>query len=295
MESILDIAKRSFTTLWTYKYLWFFGFFVAAAGGGGGGGNRKGGGASMSLHSLPAWFWPVMAAAVVLGLVFFILSILSEAALIEGVADGQKGERLGIRRGLRHGRRHFWRLIALKLLVGLAGLVVVAAVAVPVLLGHLHVVPLWAAITLTVLLALVALPALLTVYFVYEYALRFVVLEDRGAVDALRYARRFLHGRIGLSIKLVLLAVVGNMGGWMVIMVAMVPAAALAGVGYLVQGVETAIALGSVVAGPLMILGMGAMGTFRSSVWTLGFMDEHYGSTPGAPAVPTAMTPAVVG
>jgi hypothetical protein len=294
MHQILDIGKRSLETLWSNKYLWFFGFFVATAGNGSGGSGPGGGAAPAAAgpQAWPGWVWPLLALAVVAGLLYFALHILSEAALIEGVAEGQQGQRLGIRNGLRRSRRHFWRIIALKLLFGLVGGLSAALVAAPLLLAHLAVAPLWLAVILTVLLALVGLPWLLTLYFLYEYALRFAVLEDRRTGDAVGRSRRFLHGRLGLSIKLTLLSLVGQMGGSMAIGLAMLPAAVLAGIGYLIGGVPWAIGLGSMLGLPVVALGLGALGTFRSSVWTLGFIDHHFGppagSAAGLPAGPPA-------
>jgi hypothetical protein len=102
------------------------------------------------------------------------------------------------------------------------------------------------------------------------------VLEDHGALESIRRARRFLHGRLGLSIKLTLLAMVGQIGGSMAMGIVLIPAALVAGLGYLIGGVIPAAVLGGLVGIPLITLVMGATGTFRSSVWTLGFIDDHY-------------------
>jgi hypothetical protein len=298
MNQILDIGKRSLRTLWTNKYLWFFGFFVAALGNGGGGGDGgaggKGAGGSLDPQALPAWVWIGLAAAAVAGLAFFALHILSEAALIEGVAEGQQGQRLGIRGGLRRSKRHFFKVIALKILFGLVAGVSAALVAAPLMLWHLELAPLWVAVLLTVLLALVGLPWLLTLYFLYEYALRFVVLDDRRTFDAIGQSRRFLHGRLGLSLKLILLSVVGQMGGSLVIALCLLPAGVLAGIGYLAGGLVWAVALGSALGVPVVCLGLGALGTFRSSVWTLGFIDHQFPTASGDPdgAQPAAAAPA---
>ena len=56
----------------------------------------------------------------------------------------------------------------------------------------------------------------------------------------------------------------------------LIPAGLLAGLAYLIGGLVPAAVVGGVIAIPLIILVVGAMGTFRSSVWTLGFIDNHY-------------------
>lgn len=278
---IFDIAKRSLSTLWTNKHLWFFGFFVAA-GTGGGGGNAEGhsGASHAGAGALPTWVFLLMGLALVVGLVFLVLHVLSEAALIEGVAEGQQGQHLSIRQGLRRGRKHFWKLVGLKLLFALIMGVTMAVVAAPAILAHFGLLPIWLGVAVAVLSGLVAIPFLLTVYFIYEYAMRVAVLEDLSAGDSIRLAKRFLHGRLSISIKLILLSIVGQLGGGMAMGLALIPAALLAGLAYLLGGVIAAAVVGGIVALPLMTIVMGATGTFRSSVWTLGFIDNHYTHTP---------------
>lgn len=269
-----DIAKRSLTTLWTQKHLWFFGFFVAVGSGGGGGSSEGQIGATMG--ALPTWVFILMGIAAILGLVFLALHVLSEAALIEGVADGQNGKRQSIGQGLRRGRRHFFRLVGLKLVQGLIMVSSIAVIAVPAVLGYFGLVPLWLGVVVTVLLGLAGVPWLLTVHFIYEYAMRMAVLEDHGPLESIRHAKRFLHGRLVLSIKLSLLALLGQLGGNLVMGAVLIPAALLAGLAYLIGGLMPAAVLGGVIAIPLIILVVGASGTFRSSVWTLGFIDNYY-------------------
>ncbi len=272
MDQIIDIAKRSLRTLWLNKYLWFFGFFVAAGSNTGGGSQSRSMSYPGGVEAVPFWVWLVLAVAVLVGLLLLTLHIISEAALIEGVADGEKGERLGIGRGLCHSRRHFFKVIALKLLLALVAGLSVAVLAVPLSLTHLSVLPTWLGVALTVPLVLVGLPWLLSVYFIYQYALRFAVLEDRSTIDAARHAQRFLHGRIALSIKLALLSLVGYICGGAAVVVAVAPVALVAGLAYLVGGVIPAIVTGLLMALPFVALLIGAVGTFRSSVWTLGFI-----------------------
>jgi hypothetical protein len=283
MQQIIDLGKRSLRTLWTHKALWFFGFFVAAAGMGGGGKEERGGAGRPDFNpeSIPPWAWGLIAVAGVLAVVFFVFHILSEAALIEGVAEGQKGEEPGIRRGLGRSRRHFWRVLGLKVLFGLCAGLLAGVVSVPALLAWKALLPLWLGVTVTVLLAIPALPLLITLYFGYLYALRFAVLEDHGVRDAITRSRRFLHGRIGLSLKIAVLDLAGSIGGGVVMGVALIPAAILAGIGWLMGGMVPAIVLGGIVALPCGALALGALGTFRSAVWTLGFMDQHYAGQAG--------------
>ena len=274
---IIGLAKDAARTIWRNKALWFFGVFVAGGSGGGGGGTGGGGangaGAAGTGTALPDWFWPVMAALAVFGLVMFLLHVVSEAALIEGVRkDRRDGARLGVKAGLREGLRHFWRVLGLKVGFGAVMTVTVAVVALPVLLGVLEVWPMGLGVALMVLLALPAVPWLLTWYFVYEYGLRFCVLDGRGVREGALRAYRFLHGRLVDSLKLLLVVVAGRAAGSVVAVALLVPVAALAVGLYFAAGLPAALALGAGLGLPWVLVVNGATGAFGSTVWTLGVL-----------------------
>ncbi|RLB57498.1 MAG: hypothetical protein DRJ42_00180 [Deltaproteobacteria bacterium] len=264
---ITHIGKRSLRTLWARKHLWFFGFFIAAAGG------ATADGAGSSAHGpLPQWLLPLLIAFSVLGLAVLIMNVLSEAALIRGVQRDQDGESLSIAEGFRVGGRHFLTVFVLKVLLaaGFAGAGVV--VAAPIALGAFEVVPMVPAILVALPLVVVGIPGALTLYFLYEYALRFAVLEGFGARDAIRAARRLLHGRLGDSVRLTLLSFAGQLGGGLVTSVGALPGAALGLGAYFAFGLAPSVMVGALLVVPVVILVQGATGTFRSSVWTLGFL-----------------------
>ncbi len=266
------IAKRSLTTLWAHKHLWFFGFFVAAAGSSGGGGAETGGAAGGGV--VPTWLFILAAVLAALGLVAGILHVLSEAALIRGVRDdSEKREVLGIVDGLRESRRHFWSVLGLKLLLAASFLSIGVVIVAPLALGAFELVPMLAAALLALPLVVVAIPAALTLYFLYELGLRFVVLDYMRVRDALRAARRFLHGRLADAIRLTLLSFAGQVGGSFATFVACLPAAIVGFALYFTAGLVPAIVGATLLGLPAIVVVRGATGTFRSSVWTLGFME----------------------
>jgi hypothetical protein len=269
--NLTQIAKRSFRTLWTRKHLWFFGFFVAAAGSSGGGGAESGGAAGGG--AIPAWILPLAIGLGLLGLVAAVLHVLSEAALIRGVRDDQNGEVLSILDGLRESRRHFWSVLAIKALLAVGFIALGVVIVAPIALGAFEVIPMLFAALLALPLVVVATPAALSMYFLYEYALRFVVLDEMHARDGLRASRRFLHGRLGDAIRLTLLSFVGQVGGSFATFVACLPAAVVGLALYFTAGLVPAAVAGGLLALPAIVLVRGATGTFRSSVWTLGFME----------------------
>ena len=179
---IIRIAKDSLDTAWNHKYLWLFGFFVAGASGGSGGqgGAPTVGGAGV----VPDWVFVALAGGAILGLVALVMYIISEGALIEGVVRVRSGEPFSIKAGFRSGLNHFWRVLGIKVLMFLACLLSLVMVAAPAVLGHLGLIPIWLGVCFTAPLALVAVPWVLTLYFIYSYALRISVLERRGVADA---------------------------------------------------------------------------------------------------------------
>lgn len=266
---IIRIAKQAFSTIRSHKYLLFFGFFVASGGGAGGNVGRH------AHHGgpLPAWIWPVIGVALVLGLAALVMNVLSEGALIDGVERAQRGERGRIRQELGQSKRHFWTLAAIKVGLSAVMLLSVAVVAAPLGAALLGAYSKLAGAVATALLVLPAVPWLLTLYFIYMYAMRIAVLDDMKAMDSIRAAKRYLHGRIANSLKLL---VAGGLGSAAVEVVGVLVALPIAAVGlgiYFLAGLVPALVVGGVLVAPVATIVVGSVGAYRSSLWTLGFLD----------------------
>lgn len=265
----LHIAKTALRTLFDHKRLWLFGFFVAA--GTGASYNYSGDG------DWPVWAIALLIAVLVLGFAGAFLHVLSESALIKAVKDTWAGSDVQLAPSMRLGLRRFLPVLGIKVLVALANLLSLAVVAAPAVLGALSVVPLWLGISLTTLLAIPSVPWMLTIHFVYEWALRFAVLENLGATGSLRAASRFLRGRIAPSLRLLLVTALANLTSMVLLLAVILPAAAL-GIGiYSFAGLLPAAISAGVFVLPFAALIVGATGTYRSSLWTLGFLEEHGG------------------
>lgn len=277
--SARDLATRAFRATWANKKLWLFGLFVGAASGSGGGEGANGAGGGDAGGPLPLWVIALIAVALALGLAALVMHVVSEAALIAGIDRARDPEAppLGLGEGLRVGRRHFLGVLATKLLLGLASAASVAVVATPSALGAVGLVPLWLGVAATVLLALPAVPWLLTLHFLLQYALRMVVLERRPARDAIAQAWAYLHGRIRDSLVLLGLGLLGEGAAAVAMAICLVPCALVAGLLYLLAGLPAAIAVGVGLFAPCALAVIGAKGTFRSGLWTLGYLDGGSG------------------
>lgn len=270
---VMQIVKQSLRTLWNRKSLWFFGLFVAGAGGGAG--SKPGGSVSHATSTPPSWLVPVLITAVVLAVGVLVLHVLSEAALIDGVRRANDGQPTGIGAGLRNAKPHFGRVVCLKALAGATFAAVMTAIAVPALLAISKVVPLPLGVGLSAMMALAGVPVLLTIYFVYVFALRIAVIEDVPALEAVRRARIFVHGRLSISVELLVAWYLGAVVCGAAAAVALVPAAVVAGVCYLAAGEIAAIIGGGAIMIPVALASLGALGTYRSSVWTLGYLQAR--------------------
>lgn len=276
----IHIAQAATKTLWRNKSLWLFGFFIAAVGGtsstgthGGGGGSGGHAGGLFSGHeALPSWMWPLLAVGLVVAVGLLLMHVVSEGALIDGVRRSRAGEEVRIRIGFRAGLAHFWVLLGIKALLAVVLLFVVAAMAAPAVLAALDFVPMLTALV-SIPLVIAGAPVLLTVYLLSTYALRIAVLDDEGIVESFRAARAFLSGRLLDSLRLLVVTLLGQFGAGLLMVVVVLPAAVVGVVLYFVAGLVPAAIVAGVLALPFVAVLVGAMGTFQSTVWTIGFLE----------------------
>lgn len=270
------VVLKAWKAVWTQPRLWLLGIFVASAGG-----TAPVRMADRSGEPLPAWLPPVLVAAAVLGFVLFVMHVLSEAALIELIARPEK-PLPPIRRALARARRFFGRVFALKALTAGAFLVGLAVVVLPAFAAALaHALPLGLGVALTVLLAIVAVPFALTLYFLYQYALRFAVIDDRPTREAFREAHLYLHGKLARSLVLLIIAGLSGPLAGIAGLAGVLPAAALGLLVYFVAGLNPAVVVFAVLAVPVAIVVAGIAGSFQSSLWTTAFLETR-GEVSGA-------------
>ena len=295
-----NIISDSLSVTLSHRKLWLFGLFAAAGGGasgsassGEGSGAEAGAGvAADSMQDVPAALvgaaevaeqvGTVLAAnlplvvggAAVLGLGMVALHILSEGALIEGVSRLQRDPRndFSIRRGFRLGLDHFGAVLGVKALALALGMALALLVAAPFALAGLGFMPVAAGVALGLPLAVAAVPAGISLYLVYALGLRVAVLENRRVLDAMGRARRLLHGRLLDGLKLLLTVGLGRIGAKLLVLPAVLPILAVAGLGYLVGGLLGALAALMALVIPLALLAAGVLGAWQSSVWTLGYL-----------------------
>jgi hypothetical protein len=274
---VIQVIKESARLAWDRKAWWVFGLFVAASGsvgaGSGGGGASGGAGSGGGEAGLPVWLTGVEIVVVVAAIGAMLMNIISEGALIEGASRGD----MTVREGMRLGWSHFGVVLRIKLLVFGAGALSVALFAAPGWLFALGLIPGLAAAFLAVPAVLVAVPWLITIYLMYAFALRIAVLENRHAIDAIQKARLFLHGRVLAGLKLIVAMAVGQVGLVIAGVLALVPVIGIAAALYFMAGLAPGAVVGGALALPIALGLGGTLGSYRSLVWTLGYIAEARG------------------
>ena len=204
----------------------------------------------------------------------FVLRFVSEGALIEGIARIRKGGgTMTTREGFRAGWAHWGVLFRIALVYFAAVAGSLGLLAVPCLIAF-RAFGVLGGLALLVPALVVGLPWLVTLYLVQAFAMRIAVLDNRRALDAIAKARLFLHGRIMHGLKIIVAALVGTLAIAIPAIVVLAPVVlALVALGLFVA-VLPAVAIGCVVVLPVLVVVTAITGTFRSSIWTIGYVTQ---------------------
>jgi hypothetical protein len=274
----------------TCKSLWLFGFFVGVAsggsGGGSGGGGNGGGGSGWSLGAGglavgidgPLGLSLTEIALIVVVIILaagaaLVLRCVGEGALIEGVVRARQGSTMTTRDGFRAGWAHWGVLVRIALLYLAVTIGSLALLAAPCVIALQALGPL-GGVVVGIPALVVAVPWLVTLYLMQAFASRIAVLENRHALDAIGKSRLFLHGRLMHGLKLVVAMFVGTLAIVILGVAAMLPVALLLSALIPVLRVFPVIVLGCLVLLPVIYVFAAVLGTFRSSIWTIGYVTQ---------------------
>jgi hypothetical protein len=273
---IVAIIQEALRIGRAHKSLWLFGFLVGLGSGGGGGG---GGGGAQPPAAPPSPPDPstvlllmLVGLAVVVGLV--ILKFVSTGALIEGVTRARRHTSLTVREGFREGWAHWGVLFRIAALYLLANLLSVALLAAPVALAARLSGGGPSVLVAGSLAVVLGVPWLLTLYMWQAFAERIAVLENRHALDAIRKARLFMHGRLRLGLKLLVASFLGVLFVGVLGLAVGAPVVALLVASSAVWGAIGAVALGVLTLLPLLFIAVAMVGIVTSSVWTIGYLTQ---------------------
>jgi hypothetical protein len=289
--TISEIIGQGFHYARTCKSLWLFGFFVGIASGGsggGGGGGRPGGGVGdvagigggggLTVGVGPFAFsvgeiWPLVILLVLAAIAVFVMRFVSEGALIEGIVKARQGGTMTTREGFRAGWAHWGVLLRIGVIYVAAVVGTLALIAAPCVIV-LHTLGVIGVIAFAIPALLIAVPWLVTLYLVQAFASRIAVLENRHALDAIRKARLFLHGRLMHGLRLVVATLAGTILFAVIGFVVIVPVLLLLIALIPVLQAMPVIIVGCVVLLPVVYVLAAMVGTFRSSIWTIGYVTQ---------------------
>jgi hypothetical protein len=266
------------------KSLWLFGFIVGIASSGSSGSGTGGGSGSgddgiagfalaLSIADFPPIFYAILAVVAIVALVAMIAHFISEGALIEGIVRARQGGQMTMGEAFRAGWAHWGVLLRITLLYFAAIIGSLAVLVVPCVLAF-RAFGTGGGIALAVPALLIAVPWLITLHLLQAFASRIAVIENRRAVDAVRKARLFLHGRIMHGLKLIVATFVGTIVFALLGIVAIAPVALLVVALIPLVQIVPAIFIGGLTLVPVGFVIIAMMGTFRSSIWTIGYVTE---------------------
>ncbi len=292
----LKILKRAFEITIKNKYLWIFGIL---AGGAAGGANFN---FTLPGNNFPDnwkpffnetgtsfnWetFWSnygviiitILVIIFLLGLLFAIVSIIAEGGLLGSVKAIEENQEHGFKKGFVFGWHKFWRLLGVDLIIFLFVFLSILLLAVPVIFLILAKIYVFAVIY-GILIFLCNLLLWLFLGLAGPYILRSAVLGDQGAWQAVMSSWKFFskHWKDILVIYLLLIAV-----GILIAIVSLLVFVLLGGllfvIGlgiYLVSQVAVWIyaAFAGLIFLAVVLVWGGAVSTFRSSVFTLTYLE----------------------
>jgi hypothetical protein len=299
----VGILKKAWATTWRYKILWLFGLFAGGSGSGGGNYNSGSGGSSGGSSGsgtagldqlwgqLEHWLPLIIAIAVLLvllGLVFFVLTFAAQGGLVHLVNEAEERREVRAGDGWRVGFRLWGRVFLLDFIVGIPVLVMVLVFAVvfgasvvSLIAGGANLENAAAAATAGIgaglagvccaafLLVVASFAYSLVIGPVSQVALRYAVLEDRGAWESLKAGWRDFWAKRGAFMMFVvvwLASMVYGIALAVLLMIFIVPAVIMVIAGNVVG----ALAVGAFAVLFAMLPGA-IFGAFSSAAWTIFF------------------------
>lgn len=289
------IVRRAFKIALKHKFLWIFGILA----GGAAGTNGFNFSLPSSNFSNSEWskftnstgnfdwsaFWSsyggiilaLMAIFAIISIVFFILNIISQGALVGSVEKIESGEKSDFYHGFHLGSKQFWRVWGMGvifLLMILASLIVlIVPVTALVILGQYIV-----AAILGVLLLVVCLAFWVLMGVISPYSLRIVVLKKLPVFESIRASLHLVRDNLGEVIVMYLLLIAIGMGvGLVSVLAIMLAGGILLVIGFGIWSLSqvAAIICGLIFALILfiaLIVFSGAYSSFYSSVITLTYL-----------------------
>lgn len=245
----LELIKKAWSIAWKNKYLWWFGLFLSLGGGWGFNFNIPGRGGwadrletKEKIADLFARYREFVLAGIVLwvilGIIFFVLKLISHAGIIKTLSKIDRNEKGNFREGFREGKKYFWRLLGLNLIIGFLAAGIFIILFVPVM--FLFYLGSWALGIVALLFAIsIFIPLIILASFLAKYAYFYIVLSDLKIFPSIERSYQIFRGNILSSIIMALIFIPVSIALSLTILISIV----LIGLVFLIPGIISYLTL----------------------------------------------------
>lgn len=312
-----NILRRSWTIVWHNKFMFLLGFLAAlgSGGSGGSGGNSNFNVSSSELENndfnLPPGivenlerYWQELAGLfvaflcllIIIGLIFWLLSLVGQAGLINSASRIDGGEKVTFSQAFTHGVSKLGSMVGLNLilygpfiLIGIATFAVAAALVGPSLIAEFSGNPgsfndvtgaLGGFFLCFAVLACLLVPLGILVNIIYPFAARGLILQGLGAMESVRHGWKVLRQNVGDILILIVIFIVLGIGFGIVAAIILVPLGLLLlgpTIITMISGSSIGVVnillliVGGIVLGTVAALINSIMIAYRSTVVTLAY------------------------
>ena len=286
-----EVLSRAWKITWSYKVLWIFGLLATLGGSGGGNGaqnNFQGStenqipgiiGPTNGFDNFPTWIVPLLVlAALVLIIVIVLLGALGRAGLARGAWLADSGaERLTFSQLYAESRTYFGRVLVLGILSFVIAVALLILIGLPAGLAGAVTGGIGAICFIPLICILV--PVFIAMSLVFDLGVIAVTGEDLGVEAGLRRGFEVFRAHLGEMIAIgVILWIAGAVIGF-VISLPMLAIAAPFLAGWMMNGQQDMLAMGSMTVGvllfllylPVLLAARAVLTTYMTTTWTLTF------------------------
>jgi hypothetical protein len=280
----IGIFKRAAKIVWNNRFLFWFGLLVALGSPGSfnfsPSGNDLSGNDTAKNYMASHWqaVLVISIAAIIIGMIFFLISLVAKAGLIRSVDLITHDKKTSFKKEWKEGKKYLWNLVKLFLIFLLAGIVIFLVLAIPVIYFLANQLWLWAFL-LGILAIAIFIPIIFVMAFTNIFAQFYIVLSNLRVWSAIETAYNLLVKNLGNSIIFALLFLVVSIIFGIVmlpvigiILLILVPAGILF---YALSKVVFAIYLVFAIlgAGAVILFFSAILNAFKTTAWTLFFKE----------------------
>ncbi|MDD5371040.1 MAG: hypothetical protein PHQ40_18320 [Anaerolineaceae bacterium] len=313
-----EVLQKAWRIIWKHKVLWLFGILAGCGSAGNSGGsssgyrfNSGGGGGSRgnlpegwqtffqqlqrTLENIPAWVWILLAAllfALFIALIF--INTIGRIGLVRGASLADEGAMtLGFGELFNGSLSYFWRVFLLNLLIGLAFLVIILVLTIPLIL--LTIGTLGIALLCLIPLACLLIPVMWVVGVIIEQANIALIVENLGILAAVQRGWDVVRRNLGAIIVMALILFIGGAIAGLVIAIPLVflLVPPLVGMAAGNQGLGAGLVISLVlfvIYLPIALVLGGILRAYITTSWTLTFR-RLTGRTALGASLPTIVPP----